>query len=68
MAFCLNTTIYVKPTLKKCSNKTGCFSTLLGHTVNFVGPRLKFVCLCQKFDSTPILSQNLQIRHMRSKC
>ena len=50
MPFCPNKTIFVTSRLKNCSNKTGCFSTLQGHTVNFARPRLKFACLCQKFE------------------
>ena len=42
MPFCPNKTIFVTSRLKNCSNKTGCFSTLQGHTVNFARPRLKF--------------------------
>ena len=41
MPFCPNKTIFVTSRLKNCSNKTGCFSTLQGHTVNFARPKLK---------------------------
>ena len=68
MPFFTNKTICLRPTLTNCLNKTGCFSTLRGHTVNFARPRLKFACLCQKFEICLILLQNLQIRHVRPKC
>ena len=60
-AFSPNKTICVRPTLKNCLNKTGCLSTLRGHTVNFARPRLKFACLCQKFEVRAFLLENLQI-------
>ena len=68
MPFFPNKTICVRPKTNNCLNKTGCFSTLRGHTVYFARPRLKFECFCQKFEIRHILLQNLQIRHMRPNC